>query len=555
MKKIILGLLMAGVIFSFAACGKESAENDSLGDGNKGEVNQELISDNQETKFELGENLAGAITEMALRYDEFDMTAMENENYPEIFISAYCQNSRFTFDYLADLMEKGDGILSKEQVEYIQYSLTGEQIDFTGYVDENGIDIYESTSGLGLGQIVSYENIVNEKEVNLVVTFEFRNIHDIESERPTKVYELTVVLEENEDSCFDGYSIKSMSKKDVTPTQYGDTEENIVESIQDEIARVEEASRQHCNIDSSNMGQQQMNQHSAEWYQLWDNELNSLWSRLSAELDAETKAKVLEEQREWIKRKEGNVKAAGIEALFGSLQPLLESETAAEMTRARVYVLAGYLAEVRGEDFIISAEIQESIDKAEPNMDDVFAQFEGKWIFNESRGAGVGVERTKDCAYAVEGSNWTIWVTGGDLFSDLDVVGYTERNILFMLSNGTYYELSFGIEGELILTYMPALEIAAYESFETIICYPFSQMEEMDYSGMYTDTQGTDSVYSELLLTKKEDGTYDLEMGLYRLTTISGTATATFTSSAWELIQSGEVFTFPSGKREVEYNL
>lgn len=358
-----------------------------------------------------------------------------------------------------------------------------------------------------------------------------------------------------------------------------DVKENEMESIQDEIARVEAQSIKHCDIDSSNMGQQQMNAHSAEWYKIWDDELNSLWSRLSKELDAETKAKVLEEQRAWIKRKEGNAKAAGIEVLFGSLQPLVESETAAEMTRARVYILAGYLAEVRGEDFAVSSEIQESLDKAEPNLNEVFAQFEGRWIFDERRGAGVGVERTETCAYAVEGSNWTVWVTGGDLFSDLDVYGCTERNILFKLSSGVYYELSFGLEGELLLTYMPSLEIEAYEDFETIVCNPTTASEGMDYSGMYTDTQGTDSVYSELLLTKQADGSYNFEMGLYRLTTISGTATAngnvlhfvgdlggeplfegdiviegesataTFTSSNWGLIESGEVFTFPSGKR------
>ena len=360
-----------------------------------------------------------------------------------------------------------------------------------------------------------------------------------------------------------------------------DTEGNEDESIQDEIARIEKQSLEHCNIDSSNMGQQQMNAHSAQWYKIWDDELNSLWSRLSKELDAETKAKVLEEQRSWIKRKEGNAKAAGVEALFGSLQPLLESETAAEMTRARVYVLAGYLADVRNESFTISPEIQESINKAEPNLEEIFAQFEGQWIFDERRGACVGVEPTENCAYGVEGSNWTVWVTGGDLFSDLDVYGYTERNILFKLSSGVYYELSFGMEGELFLTYRPSLEISAYDDFETIVCNPFTGNEGIDYSGMYTDMQGTDSIYSELLLTKQEDGSYDFDMGLYRLTTIRGTAiangnvlhfigdlgeeplfegdiviegesaTVTFTSSTWGLIESGEVFTFPSGKLEM----
>ena len=67
MKKIILGLLMASMMISFVACGKESVEKNSVGDGNEESVNQELISENQETGFVLGENLAGAITEMALR--------------------------------------------------------------------------------------------------------------------------------------------------------------------------------------------------------------------------------------------------------------------------------------------------------------------------------------------------------------------------------------------------------------------------------------------------------------------------------------------------------
>ncbi|MBR2403031.1 MAG: DUF1311 domain-containing protein [Lachnospiraceae bacterium] len=250
-------------------------------------------------------------------------------------------------------------------------------------------------------------------------------------------------------------------------------EENAVESIQEEIARVEEQSREHCDIDSSNMGQQEMNYHSAQWYKLWDDELNSLWSRLSDELDAETKARVLEEQRAWIKRKEGNATAAGVQALGGSLQPLLESETAAEMTRARVYVLAGYLAEVRNESFTISPEIQESLDAAGPNLDDVFAQFEGQWIFDESRGACVGVERTENCAYGVEGSNWTVWVTGGDLFSDLDVYGYTEQNILFKVTHAdseAFYELSFGMEGNLCLTYRKSLSIEAANDYDIIVC-------------------------------------------------------------------------------------
>ena len=255
-------------------------------------------------------------------------------------------------------------------------------------------------------------------------------------------------------------------------TEISGEEEKETESIQEEIAKIEEQSRENRNTDTGSMGQQQMNYHSAQWYKLWDDELNSLWSRLSDELDAETKAKVLEEQRAWIKRKEGNATAAGLEALGGTLQPLLESEVAGEMTRARVYILAGYLADVRNETFTISPEIQESLDEAEPALDDVFAKFEGQWMFDEDRGACVGVERTENCAYGVEGSNWTVWVTGGDLFSDLDVYGYTGNNILFKLGQDgqeAYYELSFGMDGTLWLVYRTALTPEAEE--DVIVCY------------------------------------------------------------------------------------
>lgn len=148
-------------------------------------------------------------------------------------------------------------------------------------------------------------------------------------------------------------------------------EKSETESIQDEIAKVEVKSHEYENADWGSMGQQEMNQLTAQWYQLWDDELNSLWSRLSDELDAETKAKVLDEQRAWIKRKEENVKGAGAAAYGGSLQSQLENSTAEEMTRARAYILAGYLADVRNESFTIPAEIQESIDMADPSLNDV----------------------------------------------------------------------------------------------------------------------------------------------------------------------------------------
>ena len=238
-------------------------------------------------------------------------------------------------------------------------------------------------------------------------------------------------------------------------------EKSEIESIQDEIAKVEIKSGEYENADWGSMGQQEMNQLTAQWYQLWDDELNSLWSRLSDELDAETKAKVLDEQRAWIKRKEKNVIGAGAEAFGGSLQPQLENSAAEEMTRARAYILAGYLADVRNESFTIPTEIRESIDMADPSLDDVFKKFEGQWIFDEERGACVGIERTETCAYGVEGSNWTVWVTGGDIISDLDVYGYTGNSVIFKIVHDDYdafYELSFNLNDSIYFAFGTSLD-------------------------------------------------------------------------------------------------
>jgi uncharacterized protein YecT (DUF1311 family) len=140
-------------------------------------------------------------------------------------------------------------------------------------------------------------------------------------------------------------------------------EESETKSIQAEMEEAESLSWEcYESVDQSDMGQQEINQLTAQWYQFWDDEMNFLWDRLSEEVDEETEAELLEEQQAWLQQKEEAVKNAGAAFSGGSLQAQLENMKAEEMTRARAYVLAGYLAEVRGESFTISPEIQESLD-------------------------------------------------------------------------------------------------------------------------------------------------------------------------------------------------
>jgi uncharacterized protein YecT (DUF1311 family) len=140
-------------------------------------------------------------------------------------------------------------------------------------------------------------------------------------------------------------------------------EERKTKSIQEELEEAESLSWEcYESVDQSDMGQQEINQLTAQWYQFWEDELNSLLDRLTDELDDETKADLLAEQQAWLQQKEENVQNAGAAFSGGSLQAQLENMTAEEMTRARAYTLAGYLAEVRGESFTISPDIQESLD-------------------------------------------------------------------------------------------------------------------------------------------------------------------------------------------------
>lgn len=88
--------------------------------------------------------------------------------------------------------------------------------------------------------------------------------------------------------------------------------------------------------------QPEMNETAKEMYQLWDDTLNAVWKLLEANLSESDMEVLRKEKNEWIVSKEAEVQAAGQENEGGSLQPLLEAATAAELTKARVYELAKY---------------------------------------------------------------------------------------------------------------------------------------------------------------------------------------------------------------------
>lgn len=118
---------------------------------------------------------------------------------------------------------------------------------------------------------------------------------------------------------------------------------NIVESLKTRVAFTEELALEIENsIQNDPLTQFEYNEKTGQLYQMWDSDLNAIWSELKASLDEEAFAQLLAEQREWIATKEKEVKAAGSEFEGGSMQPMVMNQKAAELTKARVYELLEY---------------------------------------------------------------------------------------------------------------------------------------------------------------------------------------------------------------------
>lgn len=125
-------------------------------------------------------------------------------------------------------------------------------------------------------------------------------------------------------------------------------------TIQTELDEIEEASDKFKNMDWGNMPQQTMNKNAADWYKLWDDELNSLWERLMEKIKLARKDNTVFLQKEWIQEKEDKIKKAGSEAEGGSMQPYLEACEGMRLTRARCYYIGSLLVEsIGGEPYKI----------------------------------------------------------------------------------------------------------------------------------------------------------------------------------------------------------
>ena len=253
--KLLRGLLVFSAIFCLCGCSNttlnvppETSEKSSIDTADvdlaeSEEVEQtEEISEIEETseteenseievadyiypdEFELTDGLKGAIEQLAIwhgtGYEAEE--AVQEDTWQDFVIGTYLQGNWDGYDYLKYIMYQQDGIATKEQVEYIQYSLTGIKVDFTDLGENDTVNRYENFGGSYYGNINDYSVQCDGDIVNMSAEFE----SSASNGSNKRMFDLTVVLQKNPKSCFDGYSIKSLSKEDVTVFKTGDGKEH-----------------------------------------------------------------------------------------------------------------------------------------------------------------------------------------------------------------------------------------------------------------------------------------------------------------------------------------
>lgn len=164
------------------------------------------------SQFIMGDNLKTAITQLALSYEDFGKDSVDSGNWKEIFISRFIQNSRMSFDYLEAVSDQNNGMINADELNYIQYSLTGIELDFSSY--EGGfVNRYDAASSYNYGRVSGYDSVDTDNGVIVTADFEV----GFDGTASTQEYELTINLVKNPYSCFDGYSVVSVSSRNVTP--------------------------------------------------------------------------------------------------------------------------------------------------------------------------------------------------------------------------------------------------------------------------------------------------------------------------------------------------
>lgn len=189
--------------------------------------------------FEMTDEIKHAMNILVLydygghNYD--NSTILEDSGmWEQYFINEILLNNTYSFEYLDKLSEEHDGKISKEDAEYMQYSLTGQRVTFTSSESEN-IDRH-NLNDYKDGSYATFKYCdFKEKGDEVIGTARYILYYSVvlddngESEYLPVETDIKFVLKKNPESCFDGYSFVKLEYIDDEITETAETEKDVEE--------------------------------------------------------------------------------------------------------------------------------------------------------------------------------------------------------------------------------------------------------------------------------------------------------------------------------------
>lgn len=339
-KKIIAIILAAAMLLSVCSCGGNVLEKtDDIVHTEADIIKESESSAEKEEQTETVQNDENTFSFAELQYLMFRFCSGAGGWATEMFIHA---DGSFAGEYFdGELGSSGEG-----------YNATTYLCHFSGQFTQP-VKVNDYTYSMQISRL-NYEEEAGREEIIDGMRYCYTEVYGLEDSENILIYLPGAPLEElpqefrgwvgyydlsyTEDTELAFYALNNEAQ------QYGFTSFNIVENLKENIAYAEERTAIIENsIRNDPLTQLEYNEKTQELYEIWDSVLNTVWGILKLTRDAEAMNTLMEEEREWIAWKEQAVAEAGAGYEGGSMQPMLMSQKAAEMTKARVYELMEYL--------------------------------------------------------------------------------------------------------------------------------------------------------------------------------------------------------------------
>ncbi len=346
------------------------AESSSAGETSEGESSETDLSfeDLKHIQFVFSSGAGGWSTLLDIRpdgsfegeYFDSDMGSM-GETYPNGTVYLCDFKGQFTEPEKIDALDiRPDGSFEGEYFDSDMGSMgetypngTVYLCDFKGqFTEPEKIDAY--TYAVRIASM-EYKNTAGTEEIKDGIRYCYSDVYGLDGADRILIHLPGTPLQSLPEELrgWIGYYDLSSSEEtelsfyvlDNENQQYGfrgwDSFQGIKELI-DNTAK--QASKLEAELETdSSLTQADLNRKSQEVYELWDSALNQLWDVLKQSKDSKEMEMLTSEQRVWIQEKEAAAKDAGALYEGGSMQPMVISQKAAELTKERVYQLLEYL--------------------------------------------------------------------------------------------------------------------------------------------------------------------------------------------------------------------